>query len=373
VSARDALAHPYFDTVSDVGDVVLKSHPQQGMLPPTATAAALHAASSAEMGRRPEQQDRHSLRLLESPEVPDVPLTFVGVFDGHGSAEIADHLQWNYHSILVGAPTFMSNMAEALRYAFEQAEKQVGEMGQDAGSTALAMVLRPFPEERRATVNIANIGDCRAVLANEIPPDRTPAFRLGSAVEVVTGQHEGQLGVIEEERVPGRLVIVRLLQNQAMKPFQVKHLRLRSQVDAVRLTEDHKPDSERERKRIQALGGQVEPASQGGVARVQGLATSRCLGSTSRRPFVSPEPDLLEYELKSDSQFVIVASDGVWDVLSDQEAVDMVFTHIKAHNPKRGPKEVLGSAAELIVQAALQKGSTDNLTCVIVYVQGFWT
>ena len=64
-------------------------------------------------------------------------------------------------------------------------------------------------------------------------------------------------------------------------------------------------------------------------------------------------------------QFVIVACDGVWDVMSDQEAIDVIRENVP------GPGSVLGAAAsrcaQLVVDAALSRGSTDNVTCLVVF------
>lgn len=90
----------------------------------------------------------------------------------------------------------------------------------------------------------------------------------------------------------------------------------------VPLSHDHKPTNEAESKRIVAAGGWVE------YNRVNGnLALSRALGdfvfkkNTARRPeeqIVSAEPDILRVDLTDDLEFVVMACDGIWDVLSNQ-------------------------------------------------------
>lgn len=121
-------------------------------------------------------------------------------------------------------------------------------------------------------------------------------------------------------------------------------------------------------------------------ARVAGLATSRSFTGIERRPLVSAEPEFHTLPLKpcavegrckaegsrDDSQpllpaFVVLASDGVWDVLDDQIAVDLVWDLLgSAQDPRRGVAGVLQEAAQLVVQAAKDRGSTDNLTCLIL-------
>ncbi len=62
------------------------------------------------------------------------------------------------------------------------------------------------------------------------------------------------------------------------------------------------------------------------------------------------------------SQFIIIACDGVWDVLEDQEAVDMVRSFLAG----AGDLASGVPAARILVDAALAKGSSDNVTAFVV-------
>jgi len=146
-------------------------------------------------------------------------------------------------------------------------------------------------------------------------------------------------------------------------------MRLLSELRARRLTEDHKPGSDGERRRIEALGGTVEPSKvSGGAARVAGIATSRSFGSLAARPLISAEPDVSHHALDAArDRFLVIASDGIWDVLDDQLVVDLVWEQLSSVRDSRlGPASALEDAAQLVVQAALERGSLDNLTCVIL-------
>lgn len=105
-------------------------------------------------------------------------------------------------------------------------------------------------------------------------------------------------------------------------------------IKAVRLTHDHKPDLPHERARVLAAGGRVEwqgcwrvvaesplPGRPAG-----GLAVSRSLGDAQFKeplPLVSSDPDVSVTLLRPGDTMLILASDGVWDVLSDQEAAEV--------------------------------------------------
>jgi protein phosphatase 1L len=128
--------------------------------------------------------------------------------------------------------------------------------------------------------------------------------------------------------------------------------------DWLQLTLDHKPDVPEERQRIERLGGSVIVW---GVPRVQGiLAMSRALGDPSLKPFVTAEPRITEGLLGKENDLAVIACDGVWDVLKPREVI--VLARQQADPQK---------AAEAIVAKALDAGSTDNITVVVLYLSDY--
>ncbi|KAK1948328.1 putative protein phosphatase 2C 59 [Phytophthora citrophthora] len=140
----------------------------------------------------------------------------------------------------------------------------------------------------------------------------------------------------------------------------------------VALTRDHKPDRPDETQRIERAGGLVDKIA--GIPRVYSaagagltvhrvpstyLAVSRAFGDRSLKkptPLVSIEPEVKQFTVRDDDLFLILACDGIWDVLSDQEAVDIALPHFNDTK----------AAADAIVKAAYKKGSVDNLTATVV-------
>lgn len=131
---------------------------------------------------------------------------------------------------------------------------------------------------------------------------------------------------------------------------------------AIVLTDDHKPDRKDEMKRIIDLGGTV-PRDQntGYIYRVNGqLAISRSLGDNQlKKPvyYVSSEPEISIISLKPGDQFIVLASDGLWDVFKNQKVVDIVR---KCSDKNK--------AASYLVNEAIKFGSSDNITVVIVWL-----
>lgn len=83
--------------------------------------------------------------------------------------------------------------------------------------------------------------------------------------------------------------------------------------NVIQLTKEHTPENPEECNRIEKLGGYV--LNVGGKARVQGsLAVSRSLGDCFYKPFISNCPDIQEYDLGVDDRFLVLGTDGLWNV-----------------------------------------------------------
>ncbi|KAJ6958693.1 protein phosphatase 2C 44 [Populus alba x Populus x berolinensis] len=122
---------------------------------------------------------------------------------------------------------------------------------------------------------------------------------------------------------------------------------------ANQLTVDHEPDTER--KRIEKQGGFVITFP-GDVPRVNGqLAVARAFGDRSLRAHLSSEPDVRYVPIDSTMDFVILASDGLWKVMKNQEAVDLV-------KPIKDPR----AAAKRLTTEALARKSKDDISCIVI-------
>merc|ERR1712217_35000 len=143
---------------------------------------------------------------------------------------------------------------------------------------------------------------------------------------------------------------------------------------AVAVSEDHKPDRMDEKKRVERAGGLVlqvrgawrvaastNPNSMSKSARreYQGLAMTRSFGDLYFKQPASlavAEPEVTIYSLSDKDLFLVLATDGVYDVLSNQEVVDLAMRHWD--NPEE--------AAKNVVRSAYKRGSEDNLTVLVI-------
>uniref|UniRef100_A0A4W6BSQ3 Protein phosphatase 1L n=2 Tax=Lates TaxID=8186 RepID=A0A4W6BSQ3_LATCA len=131
--------------------------------------------------------------------------------------------------------------------------------------------------------------------------------------------------------------------------------------NAIPLSHDHKPYQLKERKRIKKAGGFI---SFNGSWRVQGiLAMSRSLGDYPLKNLnvVIPDPDIMSFDLnKLQPEFMILASDGLWDTFSNEEAVR--FIRERLDEPHFGAKS--------IVLQSFYRGCPDNITVMVVKFKG---
>nr|ABK21709.1 unknown [Picea sitchensis] len=137
------------------------------------------------------------------------------------------------------------------------------------------------------------------------------------------------------------------------------------------LTCDHRAGREDERQRIENLSGIVDLHH--GVWRVQGsLAVSRAIGDLHMKEWITAEPDTRKIEITSDCEFLILASDGLWDKVTNQEAVDIARPFCVQKQPNLtpfggGPK----AACKKLVEVAVTRKSQDDVSVMIVQLRHF--
>jgi len=249
-------------------------------------------------------EDAHCHILSLTPEDPSA--SYFGVFDGHGGSKVAAYAANNLHRTVVLRPEYKDgDIQEAIKQGFLECDRtmRTAESLKEemAGCTAITAFIRG------KELWCANAGDSRCVA--------------------------GVSGVA--------------------KP----------------LSTDHKPMDEKERERIEAAGGFVE------FNRVNGnLALSRALGDfvfkmndklSQSEQIVTCLPDILHEIIEPDWDFIILACDGIWDVLSSQEVTDFITERIS-----RGmePEDICEELMNRCLSPDCQMGGLgcDNMTCVLV-------
>lgn len=271
---------------------------------------SIHTASKK--GRRRSNEDEHTVLTFLNPKKNPynkyANINIYGVFDGHGGGYVSkylhDHLHKYFISKKVPRPFKSSYINRVYDHVQGKLTKSNTSKAHACGSTCLLAL--HFRDKRNVNyLQLLNTGDSRGVLCHS------------------------------------------------------------SKNVAVRLTKDHKPNIPEERHRITQLGGQVY--YDGHDYRIKDLSVSRAFGDNDSKPYVVQKPDIFNYKLNKNDKFMILACDGLWDVMSDQEAVDFVLNEQYDMRTGKRKKTSVNIANKLATHAINDKGSTDNVTTVIVF------
>lgn len=262
---------------------------------------------------------------------------FAAVFDGHGGGGVSAWLRTQLYPLMVHylketaweeqemedekenrTPSVSAHVG-ALRKAFAQAEKDVvsQEVLSYQGSTAVAVFVHESDDGHRTLIS-ANVGDSRAILS-----------RQGKAID---------------------------------------------------LTRDHKPNEEREKARILNMGEAIEWDSLSKVHRVRNLSLSRAIGDRYAKPVVSSQVEIKLFPVAEDGdEFFLLASDGLWDVMSSQDVVSYVHQRfetelsreqLQTSEDRENYKLVLRrNMARALTREALRRGTGDNICVLMVWLK----
>ncbi|XP_062225878.1 probable protein phosphatase 2C 9 isoform X2 [Phragmites australis] len=295
-------------------------------------------------GRRREMEDAVSIRpdFLSGANKHH----FFGVFDGHGCLHVATMCKDRMHEVVA-----------------DEHKK----MGSGEESAWKGVMERSFArlDEQATSWATSRSRDEPACKCEQQMPSRCDHVGSTAVVAIVSATH-----VVVANAGDSRAVLSR-----AGVP--------------VPLSVDHKPDRLDELARIEASGGRVIYWD---GARVLGvLAMSRAIGDGYLKPYVSSEPEVTVTERTDDDECLILASDGLWDVVTNEMACEVVRTCFRSNGPPApvaGPSGVLptsgdaesdngssavkgiskacSDAAMLLAKLALARRSADNVSVVVV-------
>ena len=307
VSHRSALSEK--EAMSSTSTTTAASKPRRRRL--IRPHPAISIAEEMNPSRRSNMEDVHvALQPGDDDDAWDSPeYALTAVYDGHGGRDIVDYLERHLSKNLaqeLAHDDDAADVATRIERALLLTDIQSRRANlMTSGSTVVLCLTKRASADPGAAVTIyaANCGDARAVLSCAVGPG-------GAAC-------------------PSRV---------------------------TRLTFDHRADDEGETARIEAAGGFVYGKRVLGI-----LAVARSLGDHGLKEYVIAKPYVSETVMtKAEGQFIIVACDGLWDVMDDQPAVDMV-REIAATHPR-------DAVADILVQEAVKRGSTDNITAIIAWL-----
>lgn len=278
-----------------------------------------HYHSKSKTGMRESNEDEHGTIINANGSDSQLfPRNFYGVYDGHGGSAVSKFIRPKLEKYFTNKQCDIelsdSDQCDNIIYTIyeflnQKVEKHTSSM--HCGSTA-SIAIQYSKDDVFNQLKVINLGDSRIVLCNK---------------------------------------------------YNI----------AVPLTKDHKPNEREERIRIERMKGTIEKDLHN-IYRVKGLSVSRAFGDFDCKPEVSNIPEIFNYELntcngKVCDKFLVLACDGLWDVMSSQEVVDFILdkmshiTNIETCD-NSGRNNI---ALMLGTHAIKEKKSEDNVSIVIIY------
>ncbi|CAN4089121.1 unnamed protein product [Withania somnifera] len=266
---------------------------------------------------------------------------FYGVYDGHGGSQVADYCRKRVHLALV---------EELKLFKHDLVDGSARDTRQVQWEKVFSNCFLKVDDEVGGKVNIDVCDD------NVNTPSCTS--------EPITPETVGSTAVVA--LISSSHIIVANCGDSRAVLYRGK--------EAVALSIDHKPSREDEYARIEASGGKV---IQWNGHRVFGvLAMSRSIGDRYLKPWIIPEPEVMFIPRAREDECLVLASDGLWDVMTNEEACEVARRRILLWHKKNGTNPLpergqevdpaAQAAAEYLSSMALQKGSKDNISVIVV-------
>ena len=248
----------------------------------------------------------HANSLVSSNNSLD--FSFIAVYDGHSGKKASQYSRSQLHYNIFNHSDFDHHIQQAIHEGFLMTDQKVSDLQQrdksNYGTTALSVWIKENKE-----IYVANVGDCRGYLYR----NQTP----------------------------------------------------------VEINRPHNLHREDEKERILSLGGGAVPVY--GVLRVNGsIAVTRSVGDLHIKHLLIPDPEITSFSIQTSSsssnvfdenvninngndEYLIIASDGLWDVMDFKEVSEFIKQHSRQ------------TICKLLCEEALIRKSKDNVTVVIVY------
>ena len=247
---------------------------------------------------------------------------FFGVIDGHGGERTAESLFIDLPKLLRQHPSYRSDVKQAIRDVCAEVDrryvKQSVAVTMDQSGAVASFVLI-----RGSQIICASVGDCRTVLsrAGGIAVQLSHDHTLDNVAEY--NRVAATDAKISRGRIFGDLVVTRSFGDARHKPLTCRKL----------------------------LGNSM--ASDPTVEEFD---------------YITAVPEIIVQDIKPDDEFLIMASDGLWDVFTSQNAVDFVRGHFEEvrHSDRTIRVEDITEACKKLIKSAHRKGSRDNVTVCIV-------
>ena len=129
--------------------------------------------------------------------------------------------------------------------------------------------------------------------------------------------------------------------------------------NVIPLSIDQKPNDENEEKRILKYGGEIRQFEENGIKsgpfrvwkkgqNYPGIAMSRSIGDLIASNLgVISEPEIIEMNIDNDTQFIILASDGIWEFLTNEQVKDIIMPFYQKNDPQSACETLIKESTKL--------------------------
>ncbi|XP_028178596.1 protein phosphatase 1L [Ostrinia furnacalis] len=341
------------------------------------------SAAYAIKGRRMHMEDR----FIINENINNTGISLFAIFDGHGGEFAANYAKEHLIQNLFNKIVELSAVREGKiistppKESPEEPKPKEESNASVERKTSFKKAVSTADDTSRKEITdpelLAQLSKARPIITREVRPTVKPIKNI--AIPISSYLDKGKINygklltdeVLAADRllveaakrslnVAGTTALIAVMENNYLIVANVGDSRgvmCDSRGNAIPVSFDHKPQQVREQKRIEAAGGYI---AFNGVWRVAGiLATSRAMGDypLKDKKFVIADPDILTFNLNDHKpMFLVLASDGLWDTFSNEEAVK--FIKERLDEPDYGAKS--------LTLQAYYRGSVDNITVLVI-------
>ena len=252
-------------------------------------------------------------------------LSYFAIFDGHCGITCSEYLMKNLHNFIFNNQFFPNNPIKALEYAFDKAEEEFYMIYEKSDSGSCAIVCLLIDD----VIYVANLGDSRLIISNN----------NGKNYRILTNDHN-----LYNENERKRIEI------NGSKIYQEK-----IQLNQYIINKNNNNN-------IFLVGPyRINPGGLS-ITRSIGDFSSKILSYGGMPNTIIPKPEIISYKITSDTDFIFLASDGIFNVMKNIEIIHLI-SEIKDN------KNDYLKSADLIIKNALKRNSTDNLSCIVIFLK----
>lgn len=262
----------------------------------------MQASFCSHKGLRDQNEDNHNIILNLTNKNDNInEIDFVAIYDGHGGKHVSKYISNTLPVYFVNKSVKYPLQHSYIIDVFNHLQQKISTIPESQFCGSTSITLSYYIKNNNKYFNITNLGDSKIVMC-------------------------------------------------------------RNDV-AIPLTKDHRPMWPCEKKRIEKLGGKIY--FDGDDWRIKDYSVSRAFGDIDSKPFISHIPDLYKYKLDKNDKFFIMACDGLWDYVSEQDSVNFVLATSFIKNKRiKDIKQI----ADKLAKYAFRKGSTDNVSIIVGFL-----